>query len=240
MYNTILINSDYIATLNDFKILCNNPIPINITLPKSPILGTSFIIGDVLGTASANNITITPSTGLSINGAANYTLSTDYGQVKITQDADSNDQTAFASGGSGVSNINDGTMDGSTTYQDTVTSKWIENPNLIFVPSLLQLRMYCGLVFSYNSRNSNYTVIPSDYGILVDTTLNPVTITLPASPADGEVHFIKDEMGTSPLNPITISGNGHNIDGSGSFVINQPYESYTLIYNNVTTQQSLI
>jgi hypothetical protein len=84
MYNTILINSDYIATLNDFKILCNNPIPINITLPKSPILGTSFIIGDVLGTASANNITITPSTGLSINGAANYTLSTDYGQVKIT------------------------------------------------------------------------------------------------------------------------------------------------------------
>lgn len=238
--NTIVINSDYQINLNDFKILCNNPIPINITLPKSPIVGTTFIIGDVNGSASTNTITITPSTGLSINNGANYVLSTDYGQVKIVWDAENLDWTAFASGGGGTSNVNDGTIDGATNYQDSVTSKQIENPNIIYIQSQDSLRLYCGIVFSYTNTAVDYTVITGDYGILVDTTTAPVIITLPATPMDGETHFIKDEMGTSPLNPITVQGNSKTIDGSGSFVINQPYESYTLLYSVLTNNQSLI
>ena len=72
--------------------------------------------------------------------------------------------------------------------------------------------------------------------MIVDSTLSPITITLPGAPNDGQVYFVKDAMGTSPVNIITVNGNGYNIDGSASFVINLPYESYTMIFNSSTNQ----
>ena len=94
---TTLITTNYQVTLNDFKILCNQTAPITITLPKSPILGTSFIITDITGQASTNNITIVASTGLQINGSPSYILT-------------------LSSGSGGGANINDGTSEGSTIY----------------------------------------------------------------------------------------------------------------------------
>lgn len=239
MSNTKLISGNYQVSLNDFKILCSNTGPITITLPKSPILGTSFIIGDVIGTASLNNITIVPSTGLLVNGGASYVISTDYGKVNVVQDNDNLDQTIFSSAG-GASNINNGTTEGSTTYQDDTLGLQVENLNIVYNQVNDTLSINSGIIHKYLYVDADYTPTTADYGMLVDTTLGAIIITLPLTPTDGQTFFIKDVMGTSPLNTITINGNGINIDGSGSFVINQPYESYTVIYNTITNQQSLI
>lgn len=47
-----------------------------------------------------------------------------------------------------------------------------------------------------------------------------ITITLPASPVDGQVYKIKDVSGNAGTNTITVSGNGNNVDGSPSVLIN--------------------
>ena len=78
--------------------------------------------------------------------------------------------------------------------------------------------------------NVNYAALPTDDTILVDTTLNPVTITLPAVHIAGKEYFIKDKLGTAAINNITvISADGDTIDLSASFVMNVNYQGIMLI-----------
>jgi hypothetical protein len=58
------------------------------------------------------------------------------------------------------------------------------------------------------------------------------TITLPAAPTAGQVFYIKDSGGNaSGATPITVAGNGNNIDGNATIVIRRQYGSFTVIYN---------
>jgi hypothetical protein len=74
------------------------------------------------------------------------------------------------------------------------------------------------------------TLTSADYVYLVNAV--PSTVTLPAAPTTGQVHMIKDTTGNaSNANPITVAGNGNNIDGNASIEIRRNYGSFTLIYN---------
>lgn len=75
---------------------------------------------------------------------------------------------------------------------------------------------------------ATYTPTVSEYflGVIYDGT---VTITLPASAA-GQVYIIKDSLGDSSTNPITIVG---SIDGLASYVLNIDWSSVTLVYNGI-------
>lgn len=42
-------------------------------------------------------------------------------------------------------------------------------------------------------------------------------VSLPTSPLDGQIHFLKDIKGDASGNPVTISGNGRTIEGAASF-----------------------
>jgi len=70
---------------------------------------------------------------------------------------------------------------------------------------------------------------PTDY--VIGCTSSGITITLPASPTSNRILCIKDESGSAMSTPITIAGNGHNIDGSASITINQNYAAENLYYN---------
>lgn len=63
-------------------------------------------------------------------------------------------------------------------------------------------------------------------GIIYD---GAVTITLPASAA-GQVYTIKDSLGDSSTNPITIVG---SIDGNPFYKLNIDWASVTLVYNGI-------
>ena len=79
----------------------------------------------------------------------------------------------------------------------------------------------------------NYNVSNDDEFIAVDTLTNTsaITVTLPASPSTGDFYIVKDTTGSCNTYNITIQGNGNNIDGSGSLVLNTNYASVSLIFD---------
>lgn len=98
---------------------------------------------------------------------------------------------------------------------------------LNFIPSAFPVVMPAG----------DYTVLNSDYFVGA-TTSAARAITLPAAPVAGETHRIKDITGTGAANNITVSGNGKNIDGAATFVINTNRGSIDVIYNG--TEWSIV
>lgn len=74
------------------------------------------------------------------------------------------------------------------------------------------------------------TLTAADYVYLANAVT--ITVNLPASPTTGQVHYVKDTTGTaSNASPITVAGNGNNIDGNATIEIRRNYGSFTLIYN---------
>lgn len=61
-----------------------------------------------------------------------------------------------------------------------------------------------------------YTVKTQDEVISVDTSGAAPTVTLPASPVNGQKHTVKDRSANASASNITVSGNGHNIVGTTS------------------------
>ncbi len=75
-----------------------------------------------------------------------------------------------------------------------------------------------------------YTTLPQDGVILVDSSSARTIVPL-ASPTTGQMHRIKDNVGSAAANNITITPSGKNIDGAASFVINTNYGSVDIVYN---------
>lgn len=75
------------------------------------------------------------------------------------------------------------------------------------------------------TKTANYTVLASDYTILADGASNTITITLPASPTEGQLYNIKciDDTYT-----VTVARNGKTIDGDASDVTLIEDESITI------------
>jgi len=81
---------------------------------------------------------------------------------------------------------------------------------------------------------TTYTAVAFDY-IIADTTANPLTVTLPASPTIGQVVWFVDGAGTWATNNLTVAPNGSDkINGTvGSLIANQNRENFSLVYYNV-------
>jgi len=75
-----------------------------------------------------------------------------------------------------------------------------------------------------------YTTLTTDYIILVDSSVLRSIVPL-ASPTTGTAYVIKDSVGTSGTNPITVTPSGKNIDGAASYVLSSNYGSINIVYN---------
>ena len=73
-----------------------------------------------------------------------------------------------------------------------------------------------------------YTVVGTDFVILGNTAGGGFTINLPATPTTGEHYYIKQ---IAAANTLTLSGNGHNIDGAASISIATQYTFYHVVYS---------
>ena len=78
---------------------------------------------------------------------------------------------------------------------------------------------------------TTYTANTENYLILVQTSGSSQTVTLPATPSDGVSFIIKDK-GNAGTNNITIDGNGINIEGISTALINTDYGSIGLAYSS--------
>lgn len=72
----------YTTLATDYVILVDTSSARTINPMGSPATGQMYVIKDSVGSAAANNITITP-TGKNIDGAASSTINLNYGSVTI-------------------------------------------------------------------------------------------------------------------------------------------------------------
>lgn len=80
-----------------------------------------------------------------------------------------------------------------------------------------------------------YTVLASDYLILVDTA-SARTINLPNAPTTNTVYVIKDNVGSAGTNAITLTtlGGSVTIDGATSQTLASNWISYTVVFNGTS------
>ena len=84
------------------------------------------------------------------------------------------------------------------------------------------------------TKTADYTITTSDYAVDVDTTAGAVTITLPATPANGAQYVITKI--TTDANVLTIGRNGKNLQGSAANVTTTSGSrpSYTWQYDSTS------
>ncbi len=90
---------------------------------------------------------------------------------------------------------------------------------------------------SYTSVNfamSPYTVTATDYFISVDATGGPITINLPDSPTSNKQFIVKDRLGQSQVNNITIKSltGASTIDGQPNYMFVDNYESLECLFHS--------
>ena len=95
------------------------------------------------------------------------------------------------------------------------------------------------LVLNYTAvvhAQSPYTVLTTDDYISADVTAGVISILLPNAPTTGRVWVVKDKIGNSLVNNITVTtvGGAVNIDGSPTYVINDDYKAISLIFNGTS------
>ena len=82
--------------------------------------------------------------------------------------------------------------------------------------------------------NSPYTTVAGAQ-IFANTTANPITITLPASPAVGDEVTVIDTRGTFASNNLTIDRNSQPINsGTSNLVLSNNGQALTLVYVDST------
>jgi hypothetical protein len=78
--------------------------------------------------------------------------------------------------------------------------------------------------------NVTYSVAVGDYFLACDSSTGAFTITLPASPVQGDTYIVKDATGFALTKNITVDGNGNNIDGSATDVLATNYAGRTYTF----------
>lgn len=81
--------------------------------------------------------------------------------------------------------------------------------------------------------DSPYTVLSADEFISADATGGAITIRLPNTTTTGRIISVKDSVGISFTNNITITtvGGAVTIDGSTSYVFATNYESVNIVFD---------
>jgi hypothetical protein len=84
-------------------------------------------------------------------------------------------------------------------------------------------------------KTTGFTAV-SGNGYFCDTTSAAFTVTLPATPAAGDIVAIADYNGTALTNAITIGRNSSNINGAAAdLTIIANYSAITLVYVDATS-----
>jgi len=91
------------------------------------------------------------------------------------------------------------------------------------------------------TKNTNYTVLSTDYLIGADVSSSTITITLPtASTVPNQIFHIVDEKGNSLTNNIIVSTQeGDTIIGNNTLIIASNYTSIT-VYSDGTSEYLVV
>ena len=83
-------------------------------------------------------------------------------------------------------------------------------------------------------KTTNFTAVAGE-GYFVNTTSGAITVTLPASPTQGDEVSIIDYAGTADTNNITVGRNSENIQGTAAdLTVSIERAAFTLVYADST------
>jgi hypothetical protein len=82
---------------------------------------------------------------------------------------------------------------------------------------------------TWTTKTTTYTAVVGDR-ILADTGAGAWTLTLPASPTEGQQVQVADHGGDWATNNLTIDGGAADIEGAGTLVCNNAGDMFTLVY----------
>ena len=208
---------------------------------------TSYAVKDVVQHTDQNET----SSFVKINSTAT-------GQVPQTNGTINTSHWAIFAKGTSLASANQGTYDGSTTYDkgdvvqytDTgVLSTFLyinTTPASGQTPSTggtvnssywqLIAKGTASVAISWQStpKTANFTASAAE-GYFVDTNGGTFTATLPASPSTGDELILTDLRGTFGSNVLLVDPNGNKIKGStGTFKLNEEYASVRIVYSGST------
>lgn len=116
---------------------------------------------------------------------------------------------------SSINSLNTNPISGAGTFKSSNLS-FIGSGNNVNVTTQVPFISYNDAIEVIRPSSYPYTVTSQDALISVDTSGAASTVTLPASPAQGQKHTVKDRSANAAASNITVSGNGHNIIGTTS------------------------
>jgi hypothetical protein len=100
--------------------------------------------------------------------------------------------------------------------------------NIILLDDIEQLLKYA---FNYKNIDADSGVVARDF-IKADTSGGAITLTLPASPTDNDQIIVWDIKGSFNTNNCTLDGNGTNVMGDDTFVLDIDNKKYHIIYDD--------
>lgn len=201
--------------------------------------------GDATGQGPINAIQIHTGSG-GISGSANFTFDPANSIVELSGNLHISGNITAHTFDIIHTDITEVDASGSTNFGDSNDDNHIRTGSFAIMSSSAEqfkidvinnvTSVNTGMVFNRVFTTTNYTVKKSNYLVGVDSTSNPVTITLPdaSTLSSGQVFIVKDEGGSVLTNTITISAsNSQQIDGINSTVLDVPYSAIQLYCNGV-------
>ena len=165
--------------------------------------------------------------------------------IKLTGTLGANRNVTIPSGAERVMIFEDATTRGASSTFFTITVKTVSGSGIVLPIGSTSLIYSDGTNVSLGLKNKGYvtltasaitayTAVDGDQ-ILANTTANPITVTLPASPSTGsEVTFV-DDRGTFANNNLIVNRNSQPILGqAANLTVSTNGAAFTLLYVNST------
>jgi hypothetical protein len=87
----------------------------------------------------------------------------------------------------------------------------------------------------YSNVNANANVVARDF-VKVDTSGGAITLTLPSNPNDNDQIIVWDIKGSFNTNNCTIDGNGNNVMGDTTCILDIDNKKYHIIYDSNSSE----
>ncbi len=79
-------------------------------------------------------------------------------------------------------------------------------------------------------RTTTFTIAAGTELYLCDPTNGVMTANMPVAPSTGDFYTVKDATGQAATHNITVAGNGHNIEGASTLLIDTAYGFVNLLF----------
>ena len=197
-------------------------------------LSTGYLSSAQLG---SGDLTLALDNGATSNGKNLY--------IKLTGTLGANRSVTIPDGAERVMIFEDATTRGASSTFYTITVKTVSGSGVVLPIGSTSLVYSDGTNVSLGLKNKGYVTLNSSTitaytavdgdQILANTTANPITVTLPASPATGAEVLFVDARGTFANNNLIINRNSQPINtGTSNLTLTTNGQAFSLVYVDST------